>query len=249
MPVYTPEVGAAKPHIFCPEWNQEWVALVTVERWRGEVYAGLAGPDRCAIVRRDVNCHVMDRGGVILGGTIAHDAAQLLVPGTDGSEWHVFHTRPRREKKAAELFAQMELPHYLPLRENVTRTKGRRFTSQVPLFPGYVFGCCDGGARLRAMRSGCFAQWLEVKDQTRLLTELRGIQLATEHGTDVQLYPQLQRGQWVHIVRGPLRGVRGRISRRKDRFRIVLELTALQAAVAVEVDMQDVEPIEVEPEW
>ena len=181
--------------------------------------------------------------------TTAHDLTQMLVPGIDGSEWHVFRTRSRREKKAAELFAQMGLAHYLPLRDKVTRTSGRRFTSKVPLFPGYVFGCCDGGRRLQAMRSGCFAQWLEVTDQEQFLRELRGIQLVTEHGADVQLYPQLQRGKWVQVVRGPLHGVVGRISRRSGRFRIVLELTALQAAVAMEVDMQDVEPVEVEPEW
>ena len=33
----------------------------------------------------------------------------------------------------------------------------------------------------------------------------------------------------------------GRISRRKERYRIVLEMTALQSAIAVEVEMQDVE--------
>ena len=166
---------------------------------------------------------------------------QSLVPGEAGREWYVFRTRPRREKKAAELFGELGLGHYLPLREKVTRNGRRTFTSRVPLFSGYVFGCCDLGARLRLMQSGLLAQWLEVKDQQQLLSELQGIEIASGHGTGVVLYPRLQRGQWVRVVSGPLAGVRGRISRRKECYRIVLDMTALQAAAAIEVDMADVE--------
>ena len=166
-----------------------------------------------------------------------------LSPGEAGSEWFVFRTRSRREKRAEELFGQMRLRHYLPLREKVTRRGRRRFTSMVPLFPGYVIACCDSMERLRAMRSGHFAEWLEVKDQDRFLAELRGIRIASERGSGIELYPRLKRGQWVRVVSGPLRGVQGRISRRKEQFRIVLELTALLTAVAVEVDMADVEQV------
>jgi len=167
-----------------------------------------------------------------------------LVPGEEGRQWYVFRTRPRREKKAVELFGDMGLPNYLPLHDSVTHKGGRTIRSRRPLFSGYVFGCCDSDTRLRAMRSGFFAQWLEVRNQRQLLAELRGIHLAMESCSDVRLYPQLRRGQWVHVVHGPMRGVCGRVSRRNRRFRIVLEVTALEAAVAVEVDMHNVEPIE-----
>ncbi len=166
---------------------------------------------------------------------------QELVPGDDGQQWYVFRSRPRCEKKAAEHFADMGMRHYLPLREQVSRRKGRRFSSMLPLFSGYLFGCSDLGQRLSAMRGGHLSQWLEVIDQQTLLAELRNIHVATQHGTGVELYPQLRRGTWVRVVRGPLAGVRGRISRREKRYRIVLDLTALQSAMAVEVEMQDVE--------
>jgi hypothetical protein len=135
----------------------------------------------------------------------------------------------------------MRLGHYLPVREQVSRRKGRRYSSLLPLFPGYLFGCCDTGQRLRAMRGGYLSQWLDVKDQQTLLLELRDICVASVRGTGVELYPQLCRGKWVKVVRGPLEGIRGRISRRKENYRIVLGLTAMQSAVAVEVEMQDVE--------
>ena len=166
---------------------------------------------------------------------------QALVPGGEGQAWYVFRTRPRREKKAAQQFADMGLSHCLPVREQVTRRKGRRYSSLLPLFSGYVFGCCDIGERLSAMRGGHLVQWLEVKDQEMLLGELRNICIANLRGTGVELYPQIRRGKWVRVISGPLAGVRGRISRRKKGYRIVLEMTALQSAIAVELDMQDVE--------
>jgi transcription antitermination factor NusG len=98
------------------------------------------------------------------------------------------------------------------------------------------------------MRSGHIANWLEVKDQVGFLKELSDIQIAAQSDGGAELYPQLRRGQWVRVVSGALRGVRGRISRRKEKYRIVLDLTALHAAVAVEVDMGDVEPATVDEE-
>jgi transcriptional antiterminator RfaH len=163
-----------------------------------------------------------------------------LAPGEEGQEWYAFRTRPRQEKKAADRFADLSLHHYLPLRERVTRKGRGRYSFQVPLFPGYIFGCCDLGERLQMMQSGHLAQWIEVVDQSRLLEELRGIEIACQSGQDVRLFPKLQRGRWVRVVSGPLAGVSGRISRRESRYRVVLELTALGSAVAVEVDMQDV---------
>ena len=165
---------------------------------------------------------------------------ELLVPGDDGQLWYVFRSRPRQEKKAGDRFADLGLRHYLPLRKRVTRKGRGRYSFMVPLFPGYLFGCCGIGERLRMMQSGHLAQWIEVVDQVRLLEELQGIQIACQSGSDVRLFPQLQRGRWVRVVNGPLTGVCGRISRRESRYRVVLELTALAAAVAVEVDMQDV---------
>jgi len=170
---------------------------------------------------------------------------KALEPGAPGSVWYAFSTRPRREKKAASQFHDMGIAYYLPLRQKVSGRKGRRpNSSEVPLFPGYLFGRCDVGERLHAMRGGHLSQWVEAADQTMLLAELRSICLASICGTDVELYPQMRRGAKAHVISGPLAGAHGRISCRKGNFRIVLELTLLQSAVAVEVDMQDVQVTE-----
>ena len=76
---------------------------------------------------------------------------------------------------------------------------------------------------------------------SQLLDELASVFLASKVGAGLSLYPQLKRGRLVRLLSGPLSGISGRISRRKDTFRLVLNVTVLGSAVALEVDMNDVE--------
>ena len=84
---------------------------------------------------------------------------------------------------------------------------------------------------------------IDVVDQGQLLEELRQIYLASAGPADLTLYPQLKRGRRIRVVRGPLSGVQGQISSRKETFRLVLNVSILGTAVAAEVDMDDVELI------
>lgn len=56
-----------------------------------------------------------------------------------GRPWWVAHVRSRQEKVLARFFRDREVSHYLPQYEKLVRRSGRRFTSYLPLFPGYVF--------------------------------------------------------------------------------------------------------------
>ena len=174
---------------------------------------------------------------------VSEKAERLLSVGDGDRLWYAFHTRPRCEKKAASACRDLSLRHYLPLRESVTRKGKGRYSFLVPLFPGYIFGCCDGNERLGLMRSGFMVRWMEVVDQLQLLNELKSVYVACEKGAGLTLYPQLKRGRDIRVVRGPLTGITGKISRRKESFRLVLNVSALGSAVAVEMDMDDVEVI------
>jgi transcriptional antiterminator RfaH len=111
------------------------------------------------------------------------------------------------------------------------------------MLPGYLFGCCDPEERFVLLRSGYLVRTIEVVDQERLLGELANIHRATTSGADLVLYPLLKRGKRVRIVRGPLSGVTGKVSKRKEAFRIVLNVTILNTAVAAELDIDDVEAL------
>ncbi len=174
---------------------------------------------------------------------VGEQAAELFVPGAADRVWYVFHTRPRCEKKAAQICLDLNIRHYLALCRNTHRKKGRTYSFEVPFFAGYMFGCCDRGERLTILQSGYLVRTIEVTDQQRLLDELYNIYIASHQVQDLALYPQLKHGRWVRMLKGPLKGVEGRISKRKEGLRLVLNVSILGTAVAAEVDMEDVEVV------
>jgi len=161
----------------------------------------------------------------------------------DGSKWYVLHTRPRCEKKAAGVCMEKQIRHYLPLGRGKAKPKKgqRRYSFEVPLFPGYAFACLNMSQRHDLMVSGQLVRTIDIANQKQFLEEIRQIYLAAENADDLVLYPQLKRGKTVRVIRGALVGVEGMISQRKDNFRLVLNLSILGQAVAAELSMEDVE--------
>jgi transcription antitermination factor NusG len=175
---------------------------------------------------------------------LEEQADRLFCPGEENSLWYVLHTRPRCEKKAAQVCLDFQIRHYLPLRKSAhPRRKGQRqYSFEVPLFTSYLFACCDSMGRYQLMCSDYLVRTIEVVDQELLLDELRQIHRALASPAELVLYPRLRRGRRVRVLRGPLTGVVGRIAHRKGTFRLVLNVTILGTAVAAELDVEDVAP-------
>jgi transcription antitermination factor NusG len=75
------------------------------------------------------------------------------------------------------------------------------------------------------------------------LSEIRSIQTVAESGRSVQPWPFLQRGQKIRIDAGPLSGTEGTLLRVKNELRLVVSVTMLQRAMAVELDQELVSPL------
>jgi len=60
----------------------------------------------------------------------------------------------------------------------------------------------------------------------------------------IEPHPYLKVGERVRIVTGSMAGVEGILVRKKNQFRFILTLDAIMRSVAVEVDADDLEPVE-----
>jgi transcriptional antiterminator RfaH len=150
--------------------------------------------------------------------------------------WWVAHTRSRQEKALARYLLPLGIPFYVPQQEKQIRRKGRTLASYLPLFPGYVFLRGTAADRQAALRSRLLVGVLNVPDQGLLQRELAELRLLQQSGARLVPYEEFQPGDAVRVTDGPFRGYSGVVIRGQARLRLVVSITMLRKAVAVEFD-------------
>jgi transcription antitermination factor NusG len=154
----------------------------------------------------------------------------------DQNPWFVLYVKPRHEKNVSALLRGKGYDEFLPL--YARRTKSR--SSELPLFPGYVFCRFDPENRLPILTvPGVFSiiafacKPVPVKPD-----EIEALQRAVRYGLPREPWPALPSGTTVTVSRGPMQGVRGVVLKNKNSTRVILSVTLLQRAVAVEVERE-----------
>ena len=163
----------------------------------------------------------------------------------DGICWYAAYTNANREKRVAQQLGAWEVEHFLPLYASIRRWKDRRVELELPLFPGYVFVRILLGDRLRVLQVPGVAQLVGFGGVPAALPaeEIEALRSSLAHGVRAEPHPFLTKGRRVRVRAGPLTGVEGILTRRKNRARFVLSVEPIQRSVAVEVEIADLEPL------
>jgi transcription antitermination factor NusG len=177
-------------------------------------------------------------------------AASVPLPETHGTEhpaarWYAIYTSGRHEKAVARQLEDRSIESFLPLYRSWHRWKDRRKLVDLALFPSYVFVKIDAKDRLRVLQVPGVVNLVSFNGQPAALPEDE--LNALRSGLDNQLYaephPYLRVGKKVRVVRGPMAGAEGILSRKKDKYRVVISLDVLMRSVAVELDGSDLEVV------
>lgn len=155
--------------------------------------------------------------------------------------WKVLFVKPRTEKKVSEYCALYHIPCYLPLRENTCVVQRRKVTSQLPVFPGYVFAKFPLSQRLPLLQTNLIVRILEPLQPRRLLRDLIMVRRALRADPALKPVKHLAEGQLVRIVGGPFQGVEGRVARLSGTLKVVLNIDMIGQAVAVTAETDQVE--------
>lgn len=165
--------------------------------------------------------------------------------GGKDARWWCLHTKPRQEKSTARYLYARRIAHYLPQVVQEKRTPGgRKITSILPLFPGYMFLHADERTRLEAFRGNTLVQALDVVDQEGLDRDLRQIHRMLASGLTVVPEPVHPIGTRVRILAGPLQGLVGIVTRRGKSHRFVATVRFLEQGAAVELQDWQVERLD-----
>jgi transcription antitermination factor NusG len=167
------------------------------------------------------------------------DAPQL-------SKWFALYTTARHEKRVAQHLLERQIEFYLPLYRSERKWRdGSRVTLQLPLFPSYLFIHIRRNERVRVLQvpgalavvGGTGGEPSPLPDVT--IEALRaGLELRP-----AEPHPLMTAGQRVRIRSGALAGFEGIVVRNKNSFRVVMTLEHIMRSYAVEVDLEDLEPL------
>jgi transcription antitermination factor NusG len=142
--------------------------------------------------------------------------------------------------------SQREIEHYLPLyRADRKWRDGSKVTLDLPLFPGYLFVHIKRSERVSVLSiPGALAVVGGTGGEPAPLPDAAIEALRTglkEHR--IEPHPLLRVGQFARIRSGAFAGMEGVVVRKKSGFRVVLTLEQIMQSVAVELDEDDVEPL------
>jgi transcription antitermination factor NusG len=163
------------------------------------------------------------------------------------ANWFAAYTSSHHEKHVASQFGERQIEAFLPLYSARRRWKnGCDMKLELPLFPNYVFVRIDRRERARVLAvPGVFS----LVGFGRNLAPLPDFEIETLRSAlgrlKIEPHPYLVVGARVRITCGPMTGMEGVLVRRKSACRVVISLDAIMQCVAVEVDANDLEPVQI----
>jgi len=158
--------------------------------------------------------------------------------------WWVAHTKSRFEKAFAHELMQREVSFFLPMRERVMISSGKKRRVLMPLFPSYVFFCGGEEQRYQALTTDRLCQVIEVMDQAALVKDLTQLSRALAARAELDLHPYAAVGQRCRITGGVFEGIEGVVIQRDHVARVVLQVSILGQGAAMEIDADLLEAAE-----
>jgi len=168
----------------------------------------------------------------------------LVLPTRFDAPWLAAYVTARHEKKIALQLNRRSVPYLLPLYRSVRRWKDRRKELDLPLFPGYIFVNIAVKDRLRVQSVPGVVHFVHFNGQPAVIpqNEIDNLRRGLSTGSTVEPHPFLTVGRKVRVRSGAMAGLEGVLTRKKDKFRVVITIELIQRSLAVEVDEGDIEP-------
>ena len=196
-------------------------------------------------IRANVGRNEFEMSSAGLGSETLRSAAHAI------PFWYAAYTCANHEKRVAEQLAGRGVEYFLPLYDAVHQWKDRRVRLKLPLFPGYVFVRLPLAQKLRVLQAPGVARLVGFGDAPAPLADadIEALRKGLQGQIRMEPHPYICKGQKLRILRGPLAGMEGILLRRKGGLRLVLSIELIMRSVIVDVDAEDICPIDGRDEW
>jgi transcription antitermination factor NusG len=162
------------------------------------------------------------------------------------THWYAVYTNARHEKVVADHLTSKNIEVFLPTIAVVSLWKDRKMKIHKPAFPSYVFTKICLGQRGRVISVPGVVRILSFNGVPARLdeAEIENIRLCHRRGALMEPRPLFRVGERVRVKAGVLEGLEGFVSRCKDERRLIVPLSNINQSLAVQVDVDLLEPAE-----
>jgi transcription antitermination factor NusG len=154
------------------------------------------------------------------------------------AQWFALTVTPKLTEQVLTALARKGYECFTPWQRLTSSTRGGRQERRVLAFPGYVFARMDIRLRYPALVTpgvrgivGYGRQPAAIDD-----AEIDSLLRVLSSGMPAEAVPAMRSGDQIVLSEGPLAGLTGVLARIKNRDRVLVQVTLINQALAVDVD-------------
>lgn len=155
--------------------------------------------------------------------------------------WLVAYTKPRHEKKAADILLSSGFEAFLPVSKVLKTWSDRKKWVEMPMFSGYLFVNIDEKERMSVLNSFGIVRFITFSHQpakvpVNVIEAIKIVSRDISHEVADSSPVHYVLGEEVCVTNGPLKGMRGRLVDVRGKSRLALEIDCMQKTVLIEVN-------------
>lgn len=160
--------------------------------------------------------------------------------------WYAIYTKPRNEKRVAELLSKQGIANYLPLLNSVRQWSDRKKIIEVPLFSSYIFVHIDEKEYFTVIKVQGIVKFVsfEKKRVAIPVCQIEAIRKFIATGeeiiTDEMNYTL---GKRVRVTRGDMKGLQGVLVELLGKQRVKVEIESIQQSLFLRIPLGSLEII------
>lgn len=165
-------------------------------------------------------------------------------------KWYALYTRPRHEKKVHDQLLEKGVESFLPMIERLRQWKDRKKRVELPLFNSYVFIKIDLKNRYTALQTNGVVRMVSFGGVPAAIPDWQIEQLrrVIEYPDTLELENYLRAGDWVEVIDGPFRGIKGRLRELRGQTRVVINIDGIFQSASFVIDKSLIHKLDTIPE-
>jgi transcription antitermination factor NusG len=163
------------------------------------------------------------------------------------TEWFVFYTKSRQEKKVNELLLKNEFQSFLPTQKVMRQWSDRKKKVEVPLFNSYIFVKIEDYRIVDVLKIPGVSWNIRHNGKPAFLRqkeyELISRYVQTGLFIEVSQNSELVAGDKVKVIDGPMKGFMGTLTKRNTENLFSVFIDSLNYSLTIQIDSQVLEKV------